>query len=272
MEPSDVDSPPEKNYIVFEFSCVAVNTGRYLDCAVSQEITGLVDPATDAANNGGHTHDYATHPVGTLSFLPSTAKSRIVNGSTKNSIGIIEHELPNVSSRILVKSSMTVPPGWFCVSPSYDAVTWRYEDTVDVGVDGLEYLPASSDGAYTMVRGPDTMHTDANAVFGTLAAHARLAEIATAYLDEAGRILSVNDMSLRRGGLFDKDGTWAPPHNKHRIGESADINRSGIDCQKDQELRDAVNWIVTYPANPSAKLRAHSTLLCESGGRKHIDF
>lgn len=272
VRPSDVDIPKTKNYIVFEFLCVDVRTGRYVDCAVSQEITGLVDPAADVANNGGHTHDYETHPLGTLSFLPSTAKSRTVTGSTRNSVAKIKYEVPDVGGLIMVKSTMTVPPGWFCVSPSYDAVTWRFEDTVDVGMDGLEYLPASPDGTYRMTRNPDTRHTDANAFFGTPSTNMRLGEIATTYFARSGRILSINDMSLPRGGLFDVGGTWTPPHNKHRIGESADINQDGVSCFKDRHLEIAVSWIVFDDAQPGNNVRARSTLLCESGGRKHIDF
>lgn len=43
------------------------------------------------------------------------------------------------------------------------------------------------------------------------------------------RILSLNDMSLPWGGLFDgMYANWQPPHSYHRIGRSVDINSGGL--------------------------------------------
>lgn len=33
----------------------------------------------------------------------------------------------------------------------------------------------------------------------------------------------VNEVSLEWGGLFDDDGSWRPPHNRHRTGEDMDV-------------------------------------------------
>ena len=40
--------------------------------------------------------------------------------------------------------------------------------------------------------------------------------------------LSVNDMSLEWGGLFDHEAKWSPPHQTHRDGLSADIRVIGM--------------------------------------------
>jgi hypothetical protein len=52
----------------------------------------------------------------------------------------------------------------------------------------------------------------------------------SASADETGdvpMIISLNDMSLPWGGLFDIDVDWQTPHNLHRIGHSVDINNTG---------------------------------------------
>ena len=37
------------------------------------------------------------------------------------------------------------------------------------------------------------------------------------------RVLDVNDISLRWGGLFDIHGDWSVPHRTHRTGRTVDI-------------------------------------------------
>ena len=51
----------------------------------------------------------------------------------------------------------------------------------------------------------------------------------TASLEGGGlpTVLSLNDMSLPWGGVFDIDDDWQPSHQFHRIGHSVDINKSG---------------------------------------------
>ena len=31
------------------------------------------------------------------------------------------------------------------------------------------------------------------------------------------------------GGLFDDDGSWRPPHNRHRMGEDMDVRYSATE-------------------------------------------
>lgn len=100
--------------------------------------------------------------------------------------------------------------------------------------------------------------------------------IAENYFVLSGRLLSINDMSLIKGGLFDIDAQWTTPHSSHREGKDADINREGIGCDQDRDLRTAVDQLLNKVKTSSGKLR--SALLCEpcpSTGtdcRKHIDF
>jgi hypothetical protein len=49
--------------------------------------------------------------------------------------------------------------------------------------------------------------------------------IAKTIFKEFGKKISINDMSLPWGGLFDINGDWLTPHTSHRRGMSVDINR-----------------------------------------------
>ncbi len=300
MEPSDADYPPKKSNIIYVYSCWDGATGKSVNCSFTQQIEGLVDPASDVANNGGHTHDYASHPAGKECLLPPGAAAFFpllncapiadsVVGSTESAVGglvlypeaAVKHENPDVSGKVKISSSVTSPPGWYCVSGCYDANSWRYETTVDIGIEGLERLSNSPDGTYIKVRTADTRHTAANAYYGMPDTNVILGLVAVEYLNltttaQRSRLLSINDMSLPRGGRFDVNGNWARPHAEHRIGISADINRDGVFCDDDKELRKAVDNVIPSVGprlvNPNVPGRTSSRLLCESEGRKHIDF
>ena len=47
--------------------------------------------------------------------------------------------------------------------------------------------------------------------------------VANAYFMEFGAVLSINDISLPTGGMFDINQNWVPDHYEHRIGITADI-------------------------------------------------
>jgi hypothetical protein len=52
-------------------------------------------------------------------------------------------------------------------------------------------------------------------------------------------IVSLNDMSLQCGGLFDAgNANWDPLHNAHRIGLSVDINPNGLLTYQIKELTE----------------------------------
>ena len=108
--------------------------------------------------------------------------------------------------------------------------------------------------------------------------------------------LRPNDMSLTFGGLFDVRAAYKYTpggHRSHREGEDIDLNRSvfnlttgqleGENCETDYELHLSVHNILApepgrTPRNgvlrvgPGGRTLIRETaLLCESGGRKHID-
>jgi len=56
----------------------------------------------------------------------------------------------------------------------------------------------------------------------------RIAAMAADYYEETGIAIGINDMSLPWGGLFDIDNNWSTPHSKHRTGKSVDVDHSGV--------------------------------------------
>ena len=75
-------------------------------------------------------------------------------------------------------------------------------------------------------RGSGGTDTHPDGTRGTESTIKKLTEIAQRYFERTKRILSVNDLSLPDGGLFDFKNTWSPQHNTHRTGTDADINRT----------------------------------------------
>lgn len=105
----------------------------------------------------------------------------------------------------------------------------------------------------------------------------KLKKIAEEYYKRSGRILSINDISLPRGGLFDYKATWAPPHSSHRTGTDADINQKGIPCYKNDKLRKAVEEVAGDQPYPILRCEDASGEYCpdpedEKCKFYHIDF
>ncbi|MDQ6958627.1 MAG: penicillin-insensitive murein endopeptidase [Mariprofundaceae bacterium] len=262
------------------FGCFSAYDGTPLNCGFSLTVTGLKSPANDIANNGGHVHD-ANRPLvlnrGKLEYLADQDPARLsVRGTTLGTPPLIyaevTHKLPEVSGKIETVATVTTPYGWVCAGGCFTRTSWRKIITYDVGIRGLVKLPgplntenpATAAGDYIKVRGGTDTHPEGS--FGTPFALDALKNIAKKYKKARGRALSINDMSLPKGGLFDYRATWKPDHNTHRRGKDGDINQDGLRCLPDKDLREAIDAVIKPPSK--GKTRLH----CESGGRKHIDL
>ncbi len=148
---------------------------------------------------------------------------------------------------------------------SNGAVISKEELPIDVK---MAILGPLGDGAgWWRLTGQTTTHPDNH--YGATYTVETVGIIAMEYFRRTGTTLGINDMSLEWGGLLDIDGNWTTPHITHRKGTSADIDRhvynprTGenvlMNCESDRRFREIVN-------------RYYSRLVCESGGRKHIDF
>ncbi|MHB0986987.1 MAG: hypothetical protein ACYC05_15530 [Sulfuricella sp.] len=265
-------------------SCYNVADGTAVDCSYSFSIVGLAGDPANVDVNAGHTHDYATHPLGTAASPDGSGNA--IAGQTKNGVVKIVHTLPIVSGKIKTQLDLNVPPGWYCVVPECLDSTrqgWRFNTTLSVGVSGLSLLPDPNGGsAYVKHRSPDDDHTDSNAYYGTNDTLFYLTSLATQYQMLTDHSLSINDMSLPKGGIFDisPKSTWLNPHALHRVGTSADINKTGGDCLKNKTLKQAVDTIMP-PLSKSELLAIYPGLTslpthfrCETYNHNniHIDF
>lgn len=294
MQPLNLITPlgnlTQKSSIVTTVACVNVRNGNYTDCAFDIRINGLVQPDTAVSNNGGHLHG-GIHPVGDLQIIfPGTGtKTQFVSGQTSNSYVSVVHEMPEVSGKIETAYNLHVPPGWHTVYPEpCDAsrTYWCFVTTVDVGV-VTDLFPLADPKTYPglpyiRVRNAHG-HPDDVAYYGTMNTLFFLNNIAIAYGDK-GYQLSVNDMSLPRGGFFDDHADYLTtlpsgklaPHIYHRTGQSADINQdSNGDCLENDELREVVDIEMPIKAGSPFTYRYFpSRFLCEQGNNNniHIDF
>jgi len=102
---------------------------------------------------------------------------------------------------------------------------------VNVRYGGLVELP-SDEGLYVRCgltascTGRDNVEPEHPAAFyGRPELIEKVRRLAEAFRERWGAILTITDMSLPWGGLFDVDETWTPPHTRHRNGRSVDISR-----------------------------------------------
>lgn len=105
--------------------------------------------------------------------------------------------------------------------------------TIGVQIDGLAAIPTSGSG-YS-VDAHSNFHDDNN-VYGTRDFNQQVEDLPGLFQQEiddacasgpcpAGPTpnLLIGAMNLPQGGLFDFEGTWAPPHHNHRVGWEADL-------------------------------------------------
>lgn len=268
------------------FACYNVHTGGRLDCSFYFELTGVVKPESEISNNGGHTHD-KNRPV-TLNHegLEATGgghrfDEHTVGGSTLPRSSGVKYPIPTVAGKTVAEVKVNTPDEWYCMSACYTPSEIRYEITYNAGVSGLESLPDPQTGDnYVKARNPtpgeddDTNHPHSAAFYATPHSLAILRKVADSYNDGTGDKLSVNDMSLPAGGLFDVKGDWNEKlHQFHRDGNDVDINIRGVSCGDDEDLRKAVDEHLSPPRhlpNRESALYCHSG--CGSSECKHINL
>lgn len=304
--PSELYPPnPAAAKITLSLACINVANGEFLDCPFTVkipkgsncEVSTVCQPPNISDDNGGHTHtgtnNSSDRPLGKLEYNGSKGVQQ-VSGNTGNDWAVVTHHMPEFSGKIVTSTLLKVPEsppgywrcldgsgGWECTDTLYNS--WTTKTTVDVRVPGLESLPGSTGGVailyedgttapYIKKRNADTNHLDADAYYAVPTTNVALAEMARIYKDITDKPLSINDMSLPKGGKFDVDGSWSGSHAEHRLGISADINPAGTACQVDKSLLKAVDTVIPAVAPRYVSRTALSRLLCESGGRKHIDF
>lgn len=194
---------------------------------------GLNPPDNDPASQGGHTHS-GTFPLSDLSqgaangfvciaCTDSNPDPYAVHTQTEGTVAVILHRIPQFAGRILVTGFIIPPPGWVCITPC------NFNFTEDIGVDGLGDLPLEGD-FYRVIRSPASVGLHKRGVSGTSDAVSGVSAIAQDYFYVSGQGLSVNDLSLPRGGKFDLAAgyTEGGEHASHRLGKDADFNSTDL--------------------------------------------
>ncbi len=134
-----------------------------------------------------------------------------------------------------------------------------------------------------MVRNPDSAHPDANSTWGNAYTIVQLELIANIYRQQTGNQLSINDMSLPEGGLFDifavtpdisgQLHTWQPPHKGHRLGFAFDVNSTDagqqpVPCKKGYLRNSVEEFDISIGIDATT---IPTQIVCESQNRIHIN-
>jgi hypothetical protein len=148
---------------------------------------------------GGHQHDNPGRPTGLVRpaagfFGPDGTAAVTYEAGETGGMEIIE---VSVAGEMVGRGAVTVS-----VVPALERLT-----------PSIEYISQTGDGTHPahLYGGPELQEA--------------IRKIARAYLLERSALVSLNDMSLINGGLFDVRGTWNDPHVSHRRGTSVDLNR-----------------------------------------------
>jgi len=260
--------------------CFDVKTRIYLDCGFEAVLQ------VGGTSDGGHKH--GGRPLGGLRLPGDTGNgsgSLIFNtGSRKFPF---EYVIPEVSGAIVMLGTSTPPPKYFCIYPS-DCL---FKADISVGV---FVAPLTVSEFYGVVLGASGMKKHPESTFAKPNTITMLQEIAKEYYlqSDSEYYLSINDLSLPEGGMFDLNGNWyvsdTQGHVTHRTGTDADINRaplvrigpphvtgSVINCGEDFYLKFSV-WMVAMRHESG-----YPILECEDAiidgqnvpdALKHIDF
>ena len=243
---------PEKdipNPIGTSIVCIDAYTQKLLNCPYTFWLKGvdlgndpqverqIVPALTHIQIYGGHEHDFATHPfywalpppydpiqvTGGTFTRPSFLS---VTGQTQYTWASITYDAPQTAGSVWQEVDIGSPPDYICVGECYTFTDSLEHDTILVGFSGLQQLNPAGATDYIVRRGSDTSHPDSEATWGTPYTIEQLLNIAYQYHQWSGYLLSINDMSLPEGGMFDLDadktytnwlgdvvsGTWNIPH------------------------------------------------------------
>ena len=176
--------------------------------------TSFTAQVVAGANTGGHQHHDANRTKGTVAGAGPTSctgSGPVTCATDTNGYAQLKYTSSEVGGwdNVLVKMD---------TGEEGDAI-------VKVRVPGLLYLPSGT--AYT-AESNDVKHP--NYRYGNTALINAIQQIAQAYMAKYNATISVNDMSLINGGVFDVKSDWnANPHQCHRKGTSVDFNRKEID-------------------------------------------
>jgi hypothetical protein len=165
----------------------------------------------------GHNHDTGNLPLVFVNAngFPDPYCRTLQDGTCQ-----VGFSLPEVSGMFEVKAQRV------------DNLTVAASVELDVGVVGLVNLPDAIDYLRSNIyklSGGTPIHPAGSNHFTSVALAKQINCMADRYRERTGRQISLNDMSLKFGGLFDVTGNWTNQpdgHNLHRSGGDVDIDHA----------------------------------------------
>lgn len=270
------------------FGCYDLFTLMRVNCEVTATLAPL-DPATTQPQFfGGHRlHNTADQPVGTVRNANiQGAGGPSVTGQTLEGF-TVAYTAPEASGEVQLLTTWTPPPFYLCqdndeenLGPIRRPCTGINHFNIGLPLRALDPL---DDTFYKVIRGDADRHpSGTSGTPDTINKLRSLAGLYSAWTFRGDR-LSVNDISLPQGGLFDWKTDWVVPHRTHRRGTDVDINVRPVDvngipvgavpCPDDFALQLALEEVATTSSGSPPRL------LCELNGRpdpegpqKHISF
>ena len=215
-------------------------TGGASEITLTAQVTEGASPKPGVAlsftvdvtgNSGGHDHNDATRPQGTLSGSTGTTDA---NGEVK-----VTFKAPQVSGVHTIKATCSSCSN----SPASKEIQVKVPDLLDIFA-----LPfRDSRWAYPGIGQVPGRHAENH--YLTVAAATRLLEISRKFNNrwpDAPR-LTLNDASLQWGGKFDIPGTWQSnprAHAEHRIGDNIDVRANSAPGAVPANIREVVfRWL-----------------------------
>lgn len=271
IPPSRLDprSPVVTPYLHI-FSCYDIITGNKLDCQVYDELVGVVSSSGNPLVNAGfHAAHQGSHPLvdkstGASGFFcllctDFNQDPLIVQTKTNSASAVVFHSVPQFAGRVQVKATITPPPGWSCLTDC------NFDFVEEVGVDGLSELEVIGVNHQIIRDGTSTHPIGAS---GTSDALNRVRVFAHAYKTTTNNGLSVNDLSLPRGGKFDLHNAYDEAdkeHIEHRRGTDFDINSQDLGGQN-------INCLLHNDLQTALKKLGVRKKVCHSTGAYHVGF
>ena len=256
-------------------------TGVTTNCVLDPD--GGIAPLT--CGHGGHVHNSPVRPVifdqtevryvGDMDGRPL-----FVEGPSPLNLGDgFLWTVPQVGGYYEFKAGMLPPDGKkfleFTFVPGGVIITTvdRAEATgrlnVTARADGLKQLPDDNVTFYRKDRNGDAEHPDAVSYAAQDITHAALRAIGRSFNNNTGSLISYNDISLPKGGLFEVFANTNPwvaglGHVSHREGLHVDVNKPNQQrCDFNTSVQAAVDMVLTRNLqNPDPN--STSALLCET--------
>lgn len=246
--------PPLLSGETFDVGCVDARTGTPVECLARFRTWFDLDEVPSGGRIewlGWHDHD-PSRVNGPFSDLVGDMWSMLdpkPPGSVLESFGGRTGRLlwPSFKMMPVVAGVVRIKAEYTTLDPSYHFVErwpWKVDPAdhrytwlqigVNVRYPGLVELPRDESlyvrcGLTSSCAGTDNVWPDhPSGFYGTPEMVEKVRRLARAFRDRWGMILTITDMTLPWGGLWDISNTWAPPHSRHRRGRSVDISRNKV--------------------------------------------